>query len=75
MINNQTNQLMQMINSNITPEQVMQQFPDFAQAYNFMKNQATSNKMSIKDVAMNIAKQNGIDPSFLQKMVNNMDRK
>lgn len=75
MRNNQSNRLMQMINPNVTAQQVMQQFPEFAQAYNFIKNQASSSNMTTKDVAMNIAKQNGIDPSYLQQMANQMGHK
>lgn len=52
-----------------------QQNPQFAQAYEFMKNQASSNKMTMKDVAINIAKQNGIDPTYLQQMASKMGHK
>lgn len=52
-----------------------QQNPQFEQAYNFMKNQASSNKMSMEEVAMNIAKQNGIDPNYLKQLASKMGHK
>lgn len=77
--NQQINQMLQFMSGGGNPQQFMQMFsqqnPQFAQAYNFMKNQATSNKMSMQDVAMNIAKQNGIDPKSLQQMASKMTRK
>lgn len=77
--NNALQQIMQFMSGGGSEEQFVQMFsnqnPEFAQAYNFMKNQAKSNKISMKDVAMNIAKQNGIDPNYLQQMASKMGHK
>lgn len=77
--NQQINQMLQFMSGGGNAEQFMQMFsqqnPQFTEAYNFMRNQATSNKMSMKDVAMNIARQNGIDPNYLQQMASKMTRK
>ena len=48
------------------------QYPEFNEMYNFMKNQSQSNNVSMKDIAMNMAKERGIDPAFLQDMANKM---
>ena len=77
--NNQINQLLQFMNGGGSKEQLInmfaQQNPQFEQAYNFMKNQASSNKMSMEEVAMNIAKQNGIDPNYLKQLASKMGHK
>ena len=76
---NQINQMLQFISGGGNKEQFIEMFaqknPQFAQAYNFMKNQATSNKISMQDVAMNIAKQNGIDPKYLTQVAEKMGHK
>lgn len=77
-MNNQINQMLQFMTGGGSPEQFLKMFaqqnPQFSQALNFMQNQATSNKMSIEQVAMNIAKQNGIDPKYLQDMAKKMGK-
>lgn len=77
MRNNQhINQFMQFKNSGGKPDMFIQAFaqqnPAFNQMYNFMKNQSQSNNVSMKDIAMNMAKERGLDPAFLQDMANKM---
>lgn len=77
--NQQINQMLQFMTNGGNPQQFMEMFaqqnPKFIEAYNFMKNQASSNKMSMEQVAMNIAKQNGIDTKYLSQIASAMTRK
>lgn len=69
--------LMQFLNGGGDPqklvEKILQQNPQARQFMQQMKN--TANGRSPKEMAMQIAKQRGIDPNQLTQMVNRMGRK
>lgn len=68
--NNRINMLMQMLSNGITPQQIIQQNPQFAQLMTQMKN--TFGNKSPKDIAMQLAKQQGIDPKQLEDLAHKM---
>lgn len=64
--NNRINMIMQMLSNGISPQQIIQQNPQLNQTMIQIKN-VIGNK-SPKDVVMQLAKQQGIDPSQLEEL-------
>ena len=80
--NNKTNagpldDLMRFLNGGVDPqklvEQILQQNPQARQFMQQIKN--TANGRSPKEMALQLAKQKGIDPDQLTQMVNKVGRK
>ena len=69
--------LMRFLNGGVDPqklvEQILQQNPQARQFMQQMKN--TANGRSPKEMALQLAKQRGMDPDQLVQMVNKMGRK
>lgn len=68
--NNRINMLMQMLSNGVTPQQIVQQNPQFSQIMTQMKN--TFGNKSPRDIAMQLAKQQGIDPKQLDELAHKM---
>lgn len=75
--NNPINMIMQMLNNGGNPQQIMQQImqnnPQASQMMAQMKNMAGGK--SPKDFAMQLAKQNGVDPNQLMEVAKRMGLK
>lgn len=75
--NNPINMIMQMVNNGGNPQQIMQQImqrnPQASQMLTQMKNMAGGK--SPKDFAMQLAKQNGVDPNQLMEVARKMGLK
>lgn len=75
--NNPINMIMQMLNNGGNPQQIMQQImqknPQAGQMLTQMKNMAGGK--SPKEFAMQLAKQNGVDPNQLMEVAKRMGLK
>lgn len=71
--NNRINMLMQMLSNGVTPQQIIQQNPQFSQIMTQMKN--TFGNKSPRDIAMQLAKQQGIDINQIEELARKLGAK